>query len=49
MVTGVPRLQSHLESLGVECLTTPTDELGKAAGNVGCLTGVVSRATAASA
>ena len=33
----------HLESLGVECLTTPTDELGKAAGNIGCLTGVVGR------
>ncbi len=46
MVAGVHRVQTYLESLGVECLTTPTDELGKAAGNVGCLTGVISRATA---
>jgi hypothetical protein len=32
--------------MGVECLTTPTDELTKAAGNVGCLTGILQRAQA---
>ena len=31
------------ETLGVECITTPTAELSKAAGNTGCLTGVLSR------
>ena len=43
MVDGVPRVQACLEKLGIECLTTPTDELGKAAGNVGCLTGILAR------
>lgn len=43
MVDGVPDAQSFYESLGIECLTTPTMELGKAAGNVGCLTGVLER------
>ena len=43
MVAGIPAAQRFLESLGVECLTTPTDELAKAAGNIGCLTGVVGR------
>lgn len=47
MVGGLPRVQAFYESLGIECLTTPTDELGLAAGNVGCLTGVVGRELAA--
>ena len=29
--------------LGIECLSAPTDELSRAAGNVGCLTGVLWR------
>ncbi len=43
MVAGIPAAQDFLESLGVECVTSPTDELSKAAGNIGCLTGVVGR------
>ena len=43
MVGDLPQVQSYYESLGIECLTAPTDELGKAAGNVGCLTGVLAR------
>ena len=36
---------SFYEKLGVECVLTPTEELSKAAGNTGCLTGVLSRHT----
>ena len=43
MVSGLSEIQSFYESLGIECLTCPTDELSKAAGNVGCLTGVLRR------
>jgi len=43
MVAGLDGARHWLESLGIECLTSPTDELYKAAGNIGCLTGVVAR------
>lgn len=43
MPSGAGDVQSFYEGLGVECLTTPTEELSKAAGNTGCLTGVLSR------
>ncbi len=43
MVSGLDALQAEFESLGIECLTCPTDELSRAAGNVGCLTGVLWR------
>lgn len=43
MVDGLPVGQHFFESLGIECLTSPTDELSKAAGNIGCLTGVLGR------
>ena len=43
MVGGLPEVQRWFEGLGIECLTTPTDELARAAGNVGCLTGVLHR------
>ena len=43
MVSGLPEIQSAYESLGIECLTCATDELSRAAGNVGCLTGVLQR------
>ena len=46
MVSGLSALQSAYEKLGIECLTCPTDELSLAAGNVGCLTGVLARETA---
>ena len=45
MVAGLDQFQSWFERHGIECVTTPTDELSKAAGNVGCLTGIVSRQT----
>ena len=43
MVQGLPVAQSFFAGLGIECLTTPTRELSKAAGNIGCLTGIVER------
>ena len=43
MVEGVPEAIRFLESLHIECVTSPTRELAKAAGNMGCLTGVVAR------
>jgi N-dimethylarginine dimethylaminohydrolase len=44
MVDGCPQAQALYESLGIHCLTTPARELAKAAGAVGCLTGVLHRA-----
>lgn len=35
--------QAFYTSLGIECVAVQTDELGKAAGAIGCLTGVVER------
>jgi arginine deiminase len=43
MVAGLHVLQDEFEKLGIECLTSPTDELSRAAGNIGCLTGVLAR------
>lgn len=43
MVSGLPKIQSYYEDLGIECMTCPTDELSRAAGNVGCLTAVLQR------
>jgi len=43
MVAGLHALQDVYESHGIECLTSPTDELSKAAGNIGCLTAVLAR------
>jgi len=45
MAAGLPRFQSFFEDLGIDCVAVPTDELSKAAGNVGCLTGVLGRET----
>jgi arginine deiminase len=49
MVEGCPQAQAFYEALGIECLATPAAELSKAAGAVGCLTGVVHREMATSA
>ncbi|MFT5193409.1 MAG: arginine deiminase, partial [Candidatus Promineifilaceae bacterium] len=35
--------QAFFESLGIECVTVEIDELSKAAGAIGCLSGVVER------
>jgi N-dimethylarginine dimethylaminohydrolase len=45
MPAGNPISQKFYESLDIECITTPTDELYKAAGSVGCLTGILERAS----
>ena len=44
MADGYPRVRSAFESRGVECLSATVDELSKAAGGFGCLTGVLRRA-----
>jgi hypothetical protein len=41
MVAGLTALQDEFDKLGIECLACPTDELSRAAGNVGCLIGVL--------
>ncbi len=43
MVGGNPASQAFFEALGIECLSVAVDELAKAAGAVGCLTGVLWR------
>ncbi|MCE2851405.1 MAG: dimethylarginine dimethylaminohydrolase family protein [Roseiflexaceae bacterium] len=43
MAAGNPRTQAWFEQHGITCITTPVDELAKAAGAIGCLTGIVSR------
>ena len=47
MVGGLESVQEDFEAMGIECLTTATDELTLAAGNVGCLTGILERETSA--
>lgn len=43
MPAGNPISQEFYESLDIDCVTTPTDELYKAAGSIGCLTGILER------
>lgn len=43
MPAGNPESQAFLEAQGVTCQTPPIDEITKAAGGIGCLTGVVWR------
>jgi len=43
MVGGNVATKAFYEGLGVTCVETPMDELVKAAGAIGCLTGVVKR------
>ncbi len=47
MPAGNPVSQAFLQDLGVECVTVEAAELGKAAGSIGCLTGVLERETTA--
>jgi len=44
MPAGNPVTQAFLEAHGVTCVPVEVDELLKAAGGVGCLTGVLERA-----
>ena len=43
MPAGCPAAQALYERHGIECVTTETAELAKAAGAIGCLTGVLGR------
>jgi N-dimethylarginine dimethylaminohydrolase len=43
MASGNPVTQAFFEDAGVDCLTVPIDELAKAAGGIGCLTGILER------
>ncbi len=47
MAAGCPATQQFLESAGVRCRTVEIDELVKAAGGIGCLTGVLERSPSA--
>jgi arginine deiminase len=44
MPAGNPRTERFLNELGIETVCVETDELHKAAGSIGCLTGVLHRA-----
>lgn len=46
MPSGNPITQAFYEELGITCVTVQVDELLKAAGGIGCLTGVLHRAPA---
>lgn len=43
MPAGNPLTQAYYENLGITCLTVAVDELVKAAGAIGCLTGIIAR------
>ena len=47
MVGDNPEAGEFYTGLGLECVETPCDELRKAAGAVGCLTGIVERESVA--
>jgi arginine deiminase len=41
-----PKTRAFYEEAGIACLSVAVDELIKAAGGIGCLTGVLERASA---
>ncbi len=43
MAAGNPNTQAFCEDLGITCHVVEVDELGKAAGAIGCLTGIIHR------
>ena len=43
MPAGNPVTEDYFNELGIECVTVKVDELAKAAGAVGCLTGILER------
>jgi N-dimethylarginine dimethylaminohydrolase len=45
MAAGHPITQRFYERAGIECVTVQVDELAKAAGGIGCLTGILQRET----
>lgn len=44
-VAGLPKFEPFFDALGIESIKVQTDEISKAAGNVGCLTAVLGRET----
>jgi len=47
MPTGNPETQSFYEDMGIKCETVEVNEIHKAAGGIGCLTGVLRRESTA--
>jgi arginine deiminase len=43
MAANCPRTQAMYEAEGIECVTVEIDELAKAAGGMGCMTGILKR------
>jgi N-dimethylarginine dimethylaminohydrolase len=43
MAANCPRTQAMYKAEGIECVTVEIDELAKAAGGMGCLTGILKR------
>jgi N-dimethylarginine dimethylaminohydrolase len=43
MPAGNPRSLAFFEQLGIRCRTVEVGEIGKAAGSIGCLTGILER------
>jgi N-dimethylarginine dimethylaminohydrolase len=43
MAAGCPATQAFFEALGIACQTVQIDELARAAGGIGCLTGMLER------
>lgn len=43
MPAGNPKTQSFYEDMGIKCITVGINELHKAAGGIGCLTGILER------
>jgi len=43
MPSGNPKTQSFYEHMGIKCVTVEVNELHKAAGGIGCLTGILKR------
>jgi N-dimethylarginine dimethylaminohydrolase len=47
MAAGCPRTRRFYEAAGIHCIEVEVDELAKAAGGIGCMTGVLEREPAA--
>ena len=43
MATGNPVTQAFYEEAGIQCQTVEINEITKAAGGIGCLTGIIER------
>jgi N-dimethylarginine dimethylaminohydrolase len=43
MAAGCPRTRQFYEAAGIHCVEVEVDELARAAGGIGCMTGVMER------